>query len=74
MEYKKISEVNKEYDLDFFGDIAYAPTPYNLATKVSINGSYILPNGIVVLQEIDLESYENGTLVFYDKDKLPQVS
>ena len=49
---KKISEVNKEYDLDFFGDIAYAPTPYNLATKISIN----------------------GTLIFYDKDKLSQVS
>ena len=40
-------------------------------TKYSINGSYILPNGIIVLVDEDIEAYENGTLVFYDKDKLP---
>ena len=39
--------------------------------KVSINGSYILPNGIIVLVDEDIEAYENGTLVFYDKDDLP---
>ena len=42
-------------------------------TKFSINGSYILPNGIVVLVEEDIEAYMNGTLVFYDKDDLPTV-
>ena len=31
----------------------------------SANGSYILPNGIVVLVEEDIEAYMNGTLVFY---------
>lgn len=40
-------------------------------TKYSVNGSYILPNGIIVLVEEDVEAYLNGTLVFYDKDKLP---
>ena len=42
-------------------------------TKVTLNGSYILPNGIIVLVEEDIEAYENGTLIFYDKDKLPQT-
>ena len=43
------------------------------ASKVSVNGSYILPNGIVVLVEEDIEAYMNGTLVFYDRDDLPTV-
>ena len=41
--------------------------------KYSINGSYILPNGIIVLVDEDIEAYESGTLVFYDKDDLPVV-
>ena len=41
--------------------------------KVSVNGSYILPSGIIVLVDEDVEAYENGTLVFYDKDSLPQT-
>ena len=41
--------------------------------KVSINGSYILPSGIIVLVDEDVEAYENGTLVFYDKESLPQT-
>ena len=41
--------------------------------KVSINGSYILPSGIIVLVDEDVEAYENGTLVFYDKDSLPET-
>lgn len=40
-------------------------------TQVSINGSYILPSGIIVLIDEDLDAYLNGTLVFYDKDKVP---
>ncbi len=40
-------------------------------TKVTINGSFILPNGVVVLEDEDLDAYLNGTLVFYDKDKVP---
>ena len=39
--------------------------------KVSLNGSYILPDGNIVLVDEDVEAYFNGTLVFYDKDKLP---
>ena len=46
--------------------------PFSL-TKVTLNGSYILPNGIIVLVDEDIEAYENGTLVFYDKDNLPQT-
>ena len=42
-------------------------------TKVSTNGSYILPDGTIVLVEEDIEAYLNGTLVFYDKDNVPQV-
>jgi hypothetical protein len=41
--------------------------------KVTLNGSYILPSGITVLVDEDIEAYENGTLVFYDKDNLPQT-
>ena len=41
--------------------------------KVTLNGSYILPNGIIVLVDEDIEAYFNGTLVFYDKDNLPQT-
>ena len=41
--------------------------------KVSVNGSYILPNGIIVLVDEDVEAYENGTLVFYDKNNLPEL-
>ena len=41
--------------------------------KVTVNGSYILPNGIIILVDEDIEAYENGTLVFYDRDDLPQA-
>lgn len=40
-------------------------------TKVTIKGSFILPNGVIVLEDEDLDAYLNGTLVFYDKDKVP---
>ena len=41
--------------------------------KVSVNGSYILHDGTIMLVEEDIEAYLNGTLVFYDKDKLPVI-
>ena len=44
--------------------------PFNIS-KVSINGSYILTNGIVVLVDEDIEAYMNGTLQFYDRDDIP---
>lgn len=34
----------------------------------SANGSYILPNGVVVLVQEDIDAYMNGTLVFYTGD------
>lgn len=37
----------------------------NAADYVTENGSYILPNGITVLAEADVEAYLNGTLRFY---------
>ena len=42
-------------------------------TKVSANGSYILPDGTIVLAHEDIEAYLNGTLVFYDKGNVPQT-
>ena len=41
------------------------------ATQVSVNGSYILPNGIVVLVEEDVEAYLAGTLQFYHPEDVP---
>ena len=42
-------------------------------TKVSANGSYILPDGTIMLVDEDIEAYLNGTLVFYDKGNVPQT-
>ncbi len=36
----------------------------SVKTQVSQNGSYITINGIIVLNELDVESYFNGTLTF----------
>ena len=43
------------------------------APKVTVNGSYQMPDGTVYLVDADIEAYFNGTLVFYDKDDLPVV-
>lgn len=40
-------------------------------TQVSINGSYMLPSGIVVLVDEDIQAYLDGTLVFYHPDNIP---
>ena len=40
-------------------------------TQVSINGSYVLPSGIVVLVDEDIQAYLDGTLVFYHPDNIP---
>lgn len=42
-------------------------------SKVTVNGSYQMPDGTVYLVDADIEAYLNGTLVFYDKDDLPVV-
>ena len=40
-------------------------------SRVSINGSYILSGGIVVLVDEDVQAYLDGTLVFYHPDNIP---
>ena len=40
---------------------------------ITLNGSYILPNGIIVLADEDAEAYYNGTLVFYKKGDVPEM-
>ncbi len=55
------------YYLDLREDTAIT----NRVNRVSVNGSYILPSGIVVLVEEDVEAYFAGTLVFYEKENLP---
>lgn len=57
------------YWLDFYFDIAQLLS--DQTTQVSVNGSYILPNGIVVLADEDVDAYFNGTLLFYDRDDVP---
>ncbi len=59
--------------LDLNKDMALIGGMNSLATKMSKNGSYILPSGIIVLVEEDIEAYLDGTLVFYVKDKVPVI-
>ena len=51
----------------------FIPIIHNNIQKVTLNGSYILPNGIIVLVDEDVEAYLKGTLVFYNKNNLPQT-
>lgn len=60
--------------LDLTYDIAGVSMNSILITKVSINGSYLLPSGIIVLVEEDIASYLNGTFIFYDKNNIPFLS
>lgn len=55
--------------LDLFEDSANSIM--STITQVSINGSYIFPNGIVVLVDEDVQAYLDGTLVFYQPDNVP---
>ncbi len=56
-------------------DIGFAELNSNSSaiTKVTVNGSFILPNGVIILEAADLEAYLNGTLVFYDKDQVSVI-
>jgi len=45
-----------------------------VAQMVTANGSYILPNGCIVLVLEDVEAYYSGTLVFYDASNPPQTA
>jgi hypothetical protein len=42
-------------------------------SHITLNGSYVLPNGIVVLVDEDVEAYMNGTLQFYNSNDVPSV-
>ncbi len=44
------------------------------ANYVTANGSYIMENGCIVLVASDVESYFNGTLVFYNANQVPEVA
>lgn len=55
--------------LDLFED--YANSIMSTITQVSINGSYILSSGIVVLVDEDIQAYSDGTLAFYHPDNIP---
>lgn len=56
-------------------EMGFAQWPFNSSAvaQVTMNGSFILPNGVIVLEDEDLEAYLNGTLVFFDKDKVPVI-
>lgn len=56
------------YLVDTYSDIVIVG-PYSLNNTLnSDNGSYTLPNGVIVLMDSDINSYLNGTLVLYLKD------
>ena len=45
--------------------VGYVPYPNESSTlPCSVNGSYILPNGVIVLVEADIAAFLQGTLVF----------
>lgn len=52
--------------LDLNKDMALIGGMNSLATKMSKNGSYVLPSGIIVLVNEDLDAYLNNTLIFYN--------
>ena len=41
---------------------------------VTANGSYIGYNGIIYLDDRDVQAYFNGTLVFYKEDSSAQIA
>lgn len=51
--------------LDLGGNGPIIPVPGSINQMVTDNGSYIMPNGIYVIMEEDLEEFLNGTLVFH---------
>ena len=53
--------------VDLRSDIVVGMMDVNNAIH-SENGSYILSNGTIVLVEEDIESYLNGTLIFYEEN------
>lgn len=62
---------NKEVDLD--KDIVIVQPDSLRGLMRTINGSYINQQGIIVLVDEDIDSYLNGTLVFYYEDDIPLI-
>lgn len=58
-------------ELDLRKDFAYSILSTGI--RVSINGSYILPSGIVVLVDEDVQAYIEGTLIFYAQNDTPEA-
>ncbi len=46
----------------------------SLVTQITANGSFILPNGVIVLEDEDVEAYLNGTLAFYNKHEVSLIA
>lgn len=68
--YATCLECNYLLDLNLDSAIIFNPDKLKFLC-MTINGSYILPSGIIVLVDEDIEAYLNGTLVFYNHDDLP---
>jgi hypothetical protein len=51
-------------------DMGFSPNSLNENLYRTINGSYILPNGVIVLVDEDFESYLNETLEFYNYNEM----
>lgn len=45
-------------------------TPFNSNQMVTDNGNYILPNGIYIIVQEDLETYLNGALIFHPYNQI----
>ena len=39
-------------------------------TQITANGSFILPNGVIVLEDENVEAYLNGVLAFHNKHEV----
>ena len=59
------------YAIDLGGNGPITPIQSSgYSQMVTDNGSYILPNGIYVIMEEDLDSFFNGTLIFHPVDEI----
>lgn len=56
--------------LDFRKDYANGIYPFSNGSKTTTNGSYIMPNGIIVLADDDMEAFLKGDLRFNNFDNV----
>ncbi len=68
--YVKCIECN--YLLDMNKDKALISYNSTFVQLVTINGSYILPSGVVVLADKDINDYFTNSLIFYKKNEISQ--